>query len=57
MIGEGFHLHGLYYFTPDSRISKGFQAISAPINEHLLWHRCFTHPSVSVLNKATLVLS
>ena len=24
MIGEGFHLHGLYYFTPDSRISKGF---------------------------------
>jgi hypothetical protein len=36
MIDEGFHLHGLYYFTPDSRIAKGFQAIFAPINEHLL---------------------
>jgi len=36
MIGEGFRLHGLYYFTFDSRILKGFQAISTPISKHLM---------------------
>ncbi|CAK7351541.1 unnamed protein product [Dovyalis caffra] len=24
-IGEGFHLHGLYYFSPDSQAFKSFQ--------------------------------
>ena len=53
MIGEGFLLHGLYYFSPDPELSKSFQAISAiaaPVNEHLLWHRRLAHPSNSVFN-------
>jgi hypothetical protein len=56
MIGEGFHLHGLYYFTHDSQISKGFQAMSTPVNEHLLWHRRLAHPSAAVFNNISPVL-
>jgi hypothetical protein len=56
MIGEGFHLHGLYYFTPDSQISKGFQAMSTPVSEHLLWHHCLAHPSAAVFNNISPVL-
>jgi hypothetical protein len=44
MIGGGFHLHGLYYFSPDSRVLKGFQVVFTLINEHLLWHHRPTHP-------------
>lgn len=50
MIGEGFHLNGLYYFS-DSGISKGFKVVSSPINEHLLWHRRLAHPSESIFSK------
>ncbi|KAG6512389.1 hypothetical protein ZIOFF_030500 [Zingiber officinale] len=55
-IGEGFHLHGLYYFSPNSQVTKGFQAISFPIAEQDLWHRRLTHPSNNVLSKINRVL-
>jgi len=44
MIGGGFRLHGLYYFSPDSRVLKGFQFVFTLINEHILWHHRPTHP-------------
>ncbi|KAG6501420.1 hypothetical protein ZIOFF_041300 [Zingiber officinale] len=55
-IGEGFHLHGLYYFSPNSQVTKGFQAISFPIAEQDLWHRRLAHPSNNVLSKINRVL-
>jgi hypothetical protein len=56
MIGEGFHLHALYYFTPNSQISKGFQAISAPISKYLQWHHRLAHPLASLFNNISLIL-
>ena len=35
MIGEGFFMHGLYYMSPKSQVSKVFQATTNPPHEHL----------------------
>jgi hypothetical protein len=43
MIGEGFFLYGLYYFSHDTRVFKGFQASFKTLYEPLLWHRCLAH--------------
>jgi hypothetical protein len=56
MIGGGFHLHGLYYFSPGSRVSKRFQVVFTIFNEHLLWHHRPTHPLTSIFSKITVVL-
>nr|TKR85555.1 transcriptional activator DEMETER-like [Populus alba] len=57
MIGEGFFLHGLYYMSPKSQVSKVFQATINPPHEHLLWHRRLAHPSESVLRNRGEMLS
>lgn len=56
-IGEGFYSYGLYFFLPDFRAPKAFQAISSPINEHLLWHHRLAHPSKYVFSKINLGLN
>ncbi|RVW48160.1 Retrovirus-related Pol polyprotein from transposon RE2 [Vitis vinifera] len=50
-IGEGFQLHGLFYFSSDDRLCKGFQASLSSTNKHSLWHQRLGHPSESVFNK------
>ena len=50
-IGEGFQLHGLFYFSSDDRLCKGFQASFSSTNKHSLWHQRLGHPSESVFNK------
>jgi hypothetical protein len=56
MIGEGFHLHALYYFTHISQISKGFQVMSASISKYLQWHHRLAHPSASFFNNISPIL-
>ncbi|XP_068344010.1 uncharacterized protein [Pyrus communis] len=48
LIGEGHYLNGLYYFSEDLNVPKGFQ-VSSNL-EHWLWHQRLAHPSESVLS-------
>ena len=55
MIGEGFFLHGLYYFFQHNHTPKSLQTSFKISYEPLLWHRRLGHPSDYVLSKINLV--
>ncbi|KAI5318217.1 hypothetical protein L3X38_037925 [Prunus dulcis] len=48
LIGEGHYLNGLYYFSKNLNVPKGFQ-VSSNL-EHQLWHQRLAHPSEFVLS-------